>query len=355
MGMHKLKHYIGTTVFNAIALVLLVIVAIEAIGEFVDQLGDARGDYGLVEIFFYVVLSLPQTLYDFIPLAALIGALMGLGVLANSSELVVMRAAGVSIMAIVWSVMRPALVFIAMGLFLGEYVTPTSEQYANSRRALAQGYGNAMDEQRGVWHREGNQFMYFNVVLPNGKLFGITRYTFDDQGKLLQSSFVESAIYQDGYWFEQDADITRFTGFGTESKHYETRRWNTDLSPELLNVLVLEPEELPLYRLHNYTQYLDKQGLESADYHLAFWHKVLQPLATFSLVMVAISFVLGPLRQVTMGFRVFTGIIIGIIFQTSQDLLGPTSLIFGFSPFYAVIIPIALCFLIGWLLLRRSA
>lgn len=354
MAMTKLKNYIGSAVFHSIALVLLVIVAIEGISEFIDQLDDTRGDYGLVEILIYVGLSLPQTLYEFIPLAALIGVLVGLGVLANSSELIVIRAAGVSVIRIMWAAMRPALVFIGLSLFLGEYITPTSEQYAESRRALAQGHGTAMDKQRGVWNREGNQFMHFNVVLPNGKLFGVTRYTFDEQGKLLQSGFVESAIYQNGYWFEQDTNITRFTDSGTESEHYETRRWDTDLSPELLNVLVLEPEELPLYRLHNYAGYLDKQGLESGDYHLAFWHKALQPLATLSLVMIAISFVLGPLRQVTMGFRVFTGIIIGIIFKMTQDLLGPTSLIFGFSPLYAVLIPIGICFFIGFFSLRRS-
>jgi len=71
-------------------------------------------------------------------------------------------------------------------------------------------------------------------------------------------------------------------------------------------------------------------------------------------MMIAISFVLGPLRQVTMGFRVFSGVIVGLVFQTSQKMLGPSSLIWGFPPLLAVLIPIIFCLLVGWLLIRRS-
>ena len=78
-------------------------------------------------------------------------------------------------------------------------------------------------------------------------------------------------------------------------------------------------------------------------------------MSTLSLVMIAISFIFGPLRQVTVGFRIFTGVIVGIVFRTSQDLLGPSSLIFGFSPLIAVLVPILVCTLLGLLLLRRSA
>jgi lipopolysaccharide export system permease protein len=55
-----------------------------------------------------------------------------------------------------------------------------------------------------------------------------------------------------------------------------------------------------------------------------------------------------------MGYRIFSGVMVGILFRTSQDLLGPSSLIFGFPPFIAVILPIALCAMIGTILLRRS-
>lgn len=351
--MKKLKRYIANVIIGAVLTVLFVVVSLDAISDLVNQLGDFKGSYDLVEAVIYVLLLIPSNIYDYIPLSALVGCLIGLGMLASSSELVVMRAAGVSIGQIVWAVFRPIFLFIFVGAILGEFVTPYLDQYADSRRSLAQGHKRALQSEKGVWNREGDEYMHFNAVLPNGKLYGVTRYIFDGD-KLVSSSFSDSAIFQQNYWFEQDVRVTEFTDDGIVKKELPNRKWYTELSPELLNVLVLGQDELPIHRLHSYSTYLDKQGLDSSDYRLTFWQKSLQPLATLSLVMIAISFILGPLRQVTMGFRVFIGVIVGLLFQTSQKLLGPASLIFGFSPMFAVLIPILLCFFIGWFLVRRS-
>ncbi len=352
--MSRLKHYVGGIVFGAIVMVLFVVVSLDLISDLVDQLGNLKGSYDFVEAVIYVLLYLPSSTYDFVPLAALVGCLIGLGMLASSSELTVMRAAGVSILQVVWIVFRPVFVIVAFGTLIGEFVAPYLDQYADSRRALAQGHTRALESDQGLWNREGDEFMHFNAVLPNGKVFGITRYKFDASGNLVSASFVDSAIYQGGYWFEQEGRITYFNEDKLETRSYSSRRWDTELTPDLLTVLVLAPDELPMQALHNYAKYLDKQGLDSSDYRLAFWQKALQPLATLSLVTIAISFILGPLRQVTTGFRVFIGVLVGLVFQTSQKLLGPTSIILGFAPIYAVLLPIVFCFFCGWVMLKQS-
>ena len=129
--------------------------------------------------------------------------------------------------------------------------------------------------------------------------------------------------------------------------------WETELSPSVLSVLIVKPENLSITGLYTYSEYLDDQDLNAAEYRMAFWKKVLQPLSTGVLVLVAISFVFGPLRSVTMGFRVFSGVVVGLLFKYAQDLLGPSSLVFGFNPIYATIIPIGVCLCVGLWLLRR--
>ena len=352
--MTQLKRYVAKVVAFAILTVLLVIVSLDAISGLVDQLGDFRKNYDFFAAIFYVLLYIPSSVYDYLPLSILIGCLVGLGVLASSSELVVMRAAGVSVSRIIWLVMRPSLVFIVLGALIGEFVAPYTDQYADSRKALAQGHQSALQSKRGVWNREGDEYMHFNAVLPNGKLYGITRYRFAENGKLVEASFVDSAIFQGDYWFEQDGIVTHFAENRVWRSEFATRRWRTEVSPALLNVLVLEVDALPMQRLHTYAAYLKKQNVDASEYRLAFWQKALQPLATASLVMIAISFILGPLRQVTMGFRVFAGVLVGLIFQTSQKLLGPTSIILGFPPMFAVLIPIIVCVFFGWFLLWRA-
>jgi lipopolysaccharide export system permease protein len=352
--MRKLDNYIARTVVGSTLMVLLVIVALIAIADLIDELGKVEAGYNFVEVLFYVGLSVPSAIYEQLPFAALVGCLVGLGILANASELVVMRAAGISVGRITWAVMKPALGFIVLGILLGEYVTPFTDQMAESRKAIVLGDKQALESRHGLWNREGNEYMHFNAVLPNGKLYGVTRYQFDQGGRLLSSSFSESAIYQNGYWFEEKGKETHFNEGGITLSDFSQRRWDTKLSPNLLNVLVLNPDALSVYSLYTYSNYLSQQGLENKEYRLAFWKKLMQPLATASLVIIAISFVFGPLREVTMGFRIFTGVIVGIVFQTSQDLLGPSSLVFGFPPILGVSIPLIVCFLIGFLLLRRA-
>jgi lipopolysaccharide export system permease protein len=127
------------------------------------------------------------------------------------------------------------------------------------------------------------------------------------------------------------------------------------LSPELLNILVLDPQDLSISGLWRYASYLKKQGLNAGDYELAFWNKLLQPLTIMGMVLVAISFIFGPLRNVTMGFRVFVGVMVGIVFRTAQDILGPSSMVYGFDPIYASLLPIGVCFLAGTYMLTRRA
>lgn len=352
--MKLLKSYIASSVWSAILVVLLVIVALDAIAALVDELADLNAGYTFFEAVLYVGLSMPSSIYEYLPLSSLVGCLAGLGVLASSSELVVMRAAGVSVKQLIWAVFRPVFVFIIVGALIGEFVAPYSDQYADSRRNLALGHLRALQSDRGVWNREGNEFMHFNVVLPNGKLFGVTRFLFDDLGNLEQARFVDSAIYQGDHWFEENVQVTNFTEQGLAVERVSRDRWDSEVSPALLNVLVLSPEDLPMKRLYDYSQYLKKQNLDASEYQLAFWQKALQPLATLSLVMIAISFILGPLRQVTVGFRVFIGVIVGLVFQMSQRLLGPSSIIWGFDPVFAVLIPIGISFSIGFLLVRKA-
>jgi lipopolysaccharide export system permease protein len=352
--MRKLNRYIARTVSAAILMVLLVVVGLDAIASLVDELSNLEGNYNFVEALRYVATTLPGSVYEQLQFSALVGCLIGLGMLASTSELVVMRAAGVSINQITWAVMKPVMVFILAGILLGEYVTPLTDQIGESRRAIVMGDKQALESRHGLWNREGDEFMHFNAVLPNGKLYGVTRYKFDGEGRLQSSSFSEAAIYQGSYWLEEGGKETLFSDGGMIVETFSQRRWDTSLSPELLNVLVLSPEALSIADLYSYSNYLQQQGLQNKEYRLAFWKKLLKPLATASLVLIAISFVFGPLREVTMGFRIFTGVIVGIVFQTSQDLLGPSSLVFGFPPLLGVAIPLLICFGIGFVLIRRA-
>lgn len=390
--MRKINRYISNTVASAIGMVLLVIMALFFIAALIDEMDGLRANYTAVEMLIYISFTMPRRLYEIIPYACLIGCLVGLGMLASSSELVIMRAAGVSTRRITWMVLKPVLWFIMLAIALGELVIPYTDQVGESRKAIKLNKPQAKAAQGSMWNREGDEFMHFNAVLPNGVLYGVTRYQFDDERHLLSASFSEQAIYQGGYWQEENIAVTYFEtvealqlpdvgekleessadpalvqaaeevavkpaqprDLVTRSETLPSRRWETPLTPALLNIVVAEPETLSIRSLYYYINYLKGQELGSSDYSLAYWEKLLQPLATVSLVLIAISFIFGPLREVTMGQRIFTGVVFGVVFRLVQSLLGPSSVVFGFAPIIAVAIPILLCGLLGLYLLNRA-
>lgn len=351
--MYRLNRYIGRTVSAAILMVLAVIVGIDLLGALIEEIKDLQGDYQFVSALYYIGLNSPGSLYEYLPFAALVGCLAGLGMLASSSELVAMRAAGVSTLQLVLAVMRPTLLIALVGLLIGEYLAPVSQQIAESQRAIALQKSTSVHSGHGMWHREGDSFMHFNAVQANGILYGVSIYDFDQERQLRASTFAERATFLGEGWLLEDSRRVVLTEDGALQEFRASRPWESGLTPELLNILVLEPDDLSISGLWRYGNYLQQQGLNAGDYRLAFWNKLLQPLTIVGMVLVAISFIFGPLRSVTMGFRVFIGVMVGVVFRTLQDILGPSSLVYGFDPIYASLMPIALCFIIGTALLMR--
>ena len=352
--MRLLDRYIGKSVLSSVLIVSMIVLGLDMLFAYIGELEDLTGGYDAIQALVYVVLTAPRRLYELLPVAVLVGCLVGLGTLASNSELTIMRAAGVSVARIIGAVMKPLVVLMIAGVLLGEYAAPYAENHAESRRAMAVGSGEAM-KSRGLWHREGNEFIHINAVQPDGVLRGVTRYRFDDERRLTEASFAERATVQADDWLLENIRLTRFLDNGhAEIDVVPSARWNVALSPQLLRILLLDPDVLPLTGLWRYQNYLAEQELDNSAYWLAFWKKLLQPLTTATLVFVAISFIFGPLRSVTLGQRIFTGVLVGFSFRIVQDLLGPSSLVFGFPPLIAVLSPILVLLVMGLVLMRRA-
>lgn len=352
--MLRLRRYLWRAAMVPTLGLLVILVALNMLFGFIYELEWLRDDYQAWQAFLFVLTTSPRTVVDFMPMAILLGTLLGLGLLANSNELTVIRAAGVSTFRISWLVMRPALLLLAANLVIGEYVAPYTEQIAQSNRALAESGGEALRSKYGYWHREGNEFIHINSVQPNGVLYGVTRYRFDAAERLTESLFVERAIYQGDYWSMQGIRGSRVESGEVEAYRRDSGIWYTSLTPQLLSIVILKPEHLALTKLAEYASYLSDQGLEAGEYLLAFWQKIMQPLATLGMVLIAVSFVFGPLREVTMGLRMTAGIAAGLLFHYGQQFFGHMSLVFDTSPIWAAALPAGACVAVALLLLVRS-
>ena len=349
----KLDRYIGKQVFLSIMVVMLIVVGLDFLFQMIDEMSELNEGYTLFIALAYSALNMPAAFYEYLPLGCLVGCLLGLGGLASGSELTVMRAAGVSVWRLVRIVLKPVIVLAVLALFLGEYIAPYAGALSESIRAQHLNRGT-ISARTGVWHRESGEYIHINVVTPDGAIQGVTRFGLAPDSSLSYSSYAKSGRYQNGVWALKDVVETRFLENQTQTERYDSKAWRIELNPQRLKVLMVKPKEMSTSELYQYSQYLADQELDNDRYMQSFWRKVFQPLAIVGLVLVAVSFIFGSLRSVSTGQRIITGVVVGMVFKISQDILAPVSSLYSIDPAWAALVPIMMCMLLGGWLIKRA-
>jgi lipopolysaccharide export system permease protein len=354
--MRILSNYIGRTIFFTTLLTTFLVVSIDLLFLVVNELrAVGEGDYTLLKMLEYILLVLPERLYFVFPMASLVGALLGLGLLAGNSELVVMRSSGVSILQISGAVLRTAFLMVIFITLFGELVVPQAMRHAEMLREKAVSGSQTVITPQGTWIRDGENFVRIKEILPSGELIGVIRYEFNAQHELHSSTYATHAEYlaEEQQWIMYDVKQTIINGQETAVSTFPEIKWKSDIQPQLLNILVEEPESLSIIGLVNYIQYLQDNHLRSQEYTLALWQKIVQPLATLVMVFIAIPVIFGPLRSATMGLRLLTGVLLGFGFYILNQLFGPLSLVYGSFPApLAASLP-SLVFALGGIILFR--
>lgn len=355
--MKTLDWYIAKSVFAAVLIVQALLLGLDLMLALVNELDNLNKTYQLSNALYYVMLGAPRRFYDLVPIGVMVGALIGLGNLASNNELAVIRAAGVSITRIIWAVMKPMLLIVVVTAFIGEFVSPKTELEAQNYRVMKRYDTTSGKGVNGVWLRDGNDYFYFGSIRTDGRLTGIQRYSFDKKSNTLIS--LMSAIsgeydFKNQGWVFRNVSVTGLGKTKINISNEGSVFWTSDLRPELMKVMIIFHRYLSPSDLWNYTQYLKAQGLKSHDHEMSFWQKMLMPLTVSSLVLVAASFVFGPLRSAPAGTRVFSGVVVGLVVKYIQDILGPASVVYGFDPVWAVLTPAIGCALYGIVLIRRT-
>lgn len=349
----RLDRYIARNVLGAIIVVQFVLLGLDITIAYIGDLSDVQGNFTALDVFLYLLMRVPWRFYQYAPVAVLIGALIGLGSMASSNELTVMRASGRSLARIVWGVMKPVLLVVVAVLLVAEFVSPRTEQFAEAWRLEQRQGESAQPASRSGWQFEVDSVYRFGAIRADEVVLDLTRYRFDGR-RLVEATHADRAHWEEGAWRLANITTTRIYDDRTESDYQASAVWETQITPVQLERLLRSVDSQAPSELWAYARYLQEQGLTADQPLLYFWQKVLMPLTMGSLVLIAASFVFGPLRTVAAGTRVFYGVVTGLSFKYMQDLLAPASTIFGFSPVWAVLVPTLACAAVGVYFLRRN-
>ncbi|WP_368869574.1 LPS export ABC transporter permease LptG [Proteus terrae] len=354
-----LDRYIGRTILQSILMTLFLLVSLSGIIKFVDQLRKVgQGDFTTLDAGIYAILNILKDVQIFFPMAALLGALLGLGALATRSELVVMQASGFTRLQIAGSVMKTAIPLVLLTVLIGEWGAPQGEQYARNYRAEKIMGNSLVSTNRGMWAKDGNQFIHINRIKSQNEMQGITLYDFNNDRKLEMVRYASSATYDVNKktWMLKQVDMSDLTNpQKITGKKQVSLEWTTRLTPEKLSVVALDPDALSISGLYQYVKYLKQSGQESANYELNFWKKIFAPVSVAVMMLMALSFIFGPLRTVPMGLRVLTGISFGFLFYIVNEVSGRLSLVYGIPAVIAALVPGILFLTLSlWLLMKRN-
>lgn len=352
--MKILDAYIAKTVISGTLMVLLVLGSLLAFVDFVSELDDVgKAQYSMLEAATFVLLSLPKRLYELFPTAVLIGSLLSLGALAGNSELTVMRAAGVSIMRIVFSVMRAGFILLIFVALIGEFIVPMSERQAQSIRAKELQQNITLGGEGGFWARDAQRFIYVSHVYPGMNLGKVKVYEFDNANELQQIIHARSARYTGKKWQLENVLKTDFRDEQIKSSTIQFITWDKLLNPDLFSVVSVKPENMSAIDLYQYSDYLKDNDLESSHYDLAFWIKVFTPLSSLVMLLIALPFVFGSQRSAGTGNRVLFGLLLGIGFFLLNRTINHLGQVYHFYPFISASAPVIMVALASFYALRR--
>lgn len=365
-----IDRYLFSRLLRSTLLVMFVFAVLGWLFALIDEAADMAGGYQLAGVLLVIGLSTPAALVDMAPYIALVGAVLGVGMLANSGELTAMRAAGWSVQRIAAAALPPTLGVTLVLMGLGETVAVDAEQFARQYKARlvsqADGpvtTGRRTTLRRGYWVREGDTFTFIGAIDGADGLADISQFVFDPNGELRvmrHADRIDAVATADAAGGSAlrlvDVAETRLGLLATAAHQVPERLLATRIDTSLLTLdLWATPGDLPLAVIDAQIRYLERQGLDTGSWRLAWWSRVLQPLAVCVLVLLGLGFVFGPLRQSGMSTRVGSGVLAGLAYRFAVDLLGPASLVFGFPPLIAVVVPLLVCGVLSWRLLSRAA
>ena len=355
--------YVGRVLLGTVLLTWAVLIGLDAIMAVVTELSDVgTGHYGFGSAIAVVALSIPRRAYMLFPTAAVIGALMGLGQLAASSELTALRALGLSRRRLSIAVAGALVVLTALMVVNGETLGPWGQKRADSLKASAKSNDMIVAQYSGLWAREGDTFLNAQTGQERGKggdryleLQGVRLYEFAKDGRLESIARAGTAVHHAGGWLLHDVRRTWFDQRSVTETEALEEHWASKLDETALAASVARPRYLQSSELSRSIAYRKRNGLDASEYEEFYWGRWFYPLNVLALCLAAVPFAFGSLRSGGLGKRLFIGIVFALGFWLVQTQFVKLAGVYKFDFRIAYLVPTLIMLGVSAALFRRRS
>jgi lipopolysaccharide export system permease protein len=352
-----LDRNIGLALARSTLLVILVLLPLLTLLNLVQQLDEiGTGNYGLLDALIYEVFQMPTYLLSIVPFTALLGTSMGLGGLAHTNELTVMRASGMSIQRIGLSTLKSGTVFIIFAFIVMEWVAPPLHQQATQRQSLAMSGGELLIEKHGTWIRQGNRFINIRNKHEGHTLADIHIFEFDSEKPQLKRYLHadQAEMKNRQQWLYKNLVVKNYQENDVVTRYEAEWAHESILTEKQLRVMEQPINSLSPTGLYQYIEYLRASEQATERFEMVFWQKATLPITVIIMMLCSFPFVFGSLRGSSAGKRIILATITGFGFHLFNQSLGNLGLMLDLNPLLTTLVPIGAFLLFAAALMRRA-
>lgn len=269
------------------------------------------------EIYAYFISKIPMILTQGIPTAALLAALITLGILKRNRELIAMETAGINPLSYVAPIAAAALVLSAVHFGVSEFLArPLNQRLENiwDVKVRQQKPAPWLNPEN-LWYREEHTIYQVRLFDRQKKTMEKASIFFlDPQFRLIQRLDALHIVWTEGGWIAENGLIVNFgtSTADTEQQWFEHRPVDLNVSPEDFTGREKLPEDLGWFDLYNYVERIEQEGFTSTPYRVDLHQRLAGPLATLILALLG---VVVALRQGLHGeIAASVGISLGVAF-----------------------------------------
>ena len=325
---------------------LVVLISIEIFFSFTAELKYLdEGDYDLMSIVEYIILSIPRSIQIMFPYAVLIGTLLSLGSMASDMEFVAMQSAGMSVKKIIYIVLFQVFIISSLFYIITDFTVPRFSSIAEKERNLAL-KRQTIYQKNGIWFKNGNSFIKINEIYPDNSIRGITVYDYDNN-ELSFVRYIQSAKFLEDKW-----ELVDVLSIDLTKKPISKSRKSREISDNLIDINLLSIKTDKSYSLRfkdvkKNIEYLSVNNLDASIQKKIYWDKLLKPISTVIMLFLAMPFIFGRMRATNASKRIVIGLFIGISFFIASSILPNLGILIGLNPFINAILPLIIFLYLG--------
>ena len=336
-----------------LAALVVVLMTLDLLGESGKILRyPGNGD---AELWQYVSLRIPQLVARFLPFSVLLGTLITLATLNQNSEIISMKAAGISAHQIIAPLMLASLLIAAITFFFQERVV--TQATATLRAWEAVDYGPVPREtgiHNNVWVRSGDDLIFAAVVTGRGegtRLRGVRIY--DRAGGTLERLITaeRGRPAADGWLLEE---VERFDVGTTQAEKLPTLVAAKGVDPTQFTLARVDPAEQDLATLRDSIHQMKLAGRATAPLEAGLWHKISGPLSAVLMPLLAAVAAFGLARSGALFLRAVLGMALGFAYFVADNFALAMGNFGAYPPLLAAWAPFFLFLLIGETVLIRT-